>query len=321
MHSLLYALWPGVSFKFGQYTCKSNFFYDFYKSNRLTFKQELTATDNMRKQNVLPNFTKHTKFIPALAVFIALTSVFSSCSVTKPSEYFKTLQQKDTTLKNFVSNDFESKIMKGDKLSIMVSSLSPAEDALFNSAGAGSGTAGTSAAGSFGGYMVEQDGTVMLHRLGKVKAEGYTRREFARQTETLLVPYMKEPIVQVSYLNHKVTVLGAVTSPKVIELPEEQISLIDAIVMSGDMIAGADRKTVTVIREEGTEKKIKHINLENHSVFTSPWYYLKPNDIVVVNADYAKIDKEEKRRNLQTTLSLVASGVSLLIIILDRVIK
>lgn len=275
----------------------------------------------MRKENVLPSFTKHTKFIPAFAVFIALISVFSSCTVTKPSEYFKTLQQKDTTLKNFVSNDFESKIMKGDKLSITVSSLSPAEDALFNSAGVNTGPSQSATSGTFGGYTVQQDGTVMLHRLGKVKAEGYTRREFARQTETLLVPYMKEPIVQVNYLNHKITVLGAVSSPKVIELPEEQISLIDALVMSGDLTAAADRKNLTVIREEGTEKKVKHINLENHSVFTSPWYYLKPNDIVVVSADYAKIDKEEKRRNLQTTLSLVASGVSLLIIILDRVIK
>ena len=132
---------------------------------------------------------------------------------------------------------------------------------------------------------------------------------------------MKDPIVQVSFLNHKVTILGEVNKPQVLSLPEEQISLIDALVLSGDVTPNAKRSAITVIREEGNTKKVKHVNLEDNSLFSSPWYYVKPNDIILVSADNEKYVKEEKRRKLQTNLSLAASGITLLIIILDRVVK
>ena len=62
-----------------------------------------------------------------------------SCKVTQPSSYFKNLK-KDTTLGGSFASDFELKIMKGNRLSIAVRSLSTVEDALFNSAGSGGGS-------------------------------------------------------------------------------------------------------------------------------------------------------------------------------------
>jgi polysaccharide export outer membrane protein len=227
--------------------------------------------------------------------------------------------QKDTILKNFVVNDFELKIVKGDRLSIAVSSMSTIDDAIFNaiaSSGAGAGNAT-----STGGYFVQQDGTVLLHRLGSIKVEGLTRRELSKKIESSLLPYLKDPIVQVNFLNHKLTLLGEVSKPQVLNLPEEQISIIDAIVLSGDITLIGKRNNITVIRENGTEKEVKHINLEDHSIFSSPWYYVKPNDIILVAADTEKYIKTEKRLKLQNTLSLVATGVSLALIILSRVVK
>lgn len=261
------------------------------------------------------------RYITPVFCLSILLSLFNACKITKPSEYFKTLK-KDTTLTNFVTNDFESKIIKGDRLAISASSSSPVEDALFN------GTQGSVSAltpgvsgTSVGGYTVMQDGTVFLHRLGKTAAEGYTRKELARNIETKLLAYMKDPIVQVTYLNHKITILGEVMRPQVLSLPEEQISLIDALVLSGDVTPNAKRSSITVIREEGNTKKVKHVNLEDNSVFSSPWYYVKPNDIIFVAADSERYVKEEKRKKTQTTLALVASASSLFIIILDRLIK
>ena len=258
-------------------------------------------------------------FTPYFICLGMLSIFFSACTVTKQSEYFSTLK-KDTTLTNFITNDFESKIIKGDRLAITASSSSPVEDALFN------GITGTSLGSAIpgtisGGYTVQPDGTVLLHRIGKIPAEGYTRRELIKNIETRLLAYMKDPIVQVSFLNHKVTILGEVNKPQVLSLPEEQISLIDALVLSGDVTPNAKRSAITVIREEGNTKKVKHVNLEDNSLFSSPWYYVKPNDIILVSADNEKYVKEEKRRKLQTNLSLAASGITLLIIILDRVVK
>lgn len=243
---------------------------------------------------------------------------FTSCKVTKPSSYFSNLK-KDTTILSLVSTDFELKIQKGDRLSINVSSLSNVEDALFNSGAPIA--AGVAAGTSAGGYTVQQDGSILLHRLGNTVVAGYTRKELTKLLENKLLAYMKEPIVQVQFLNHKVTVLGEVGSPQVLAMPEEQLSIIDVLVLSGDLTANAKRNNITIIREEGNEKKVKHVNLEDNSIFSSPWYYVKPNDIILVSADTERYVKEENRKKLQTTLSLVASGISLIIIIADRVIK
>jgi len=252
---------------------------------------------------------------------VGLLLIFlSACTVTKQSEYFKPLQLGDTTLKGTIPNNYESKIVKGDKLSIMVSGLSPMEDALFNNGGA---AAGGSAAGgiSTGGYVVDPDGYIYMHRIGKMRVEGFTRRELARQVSEKLTPYIKDPIVQVSYLNHTITVIGEVGKPNILSLPEEQISLLDALVMSGDLTPQAKRTNITIIRDEGNQKKVKHVNMENISIFSSEWYYVKPNDIILVNADLEKTVKDEKRAKLQTSLSLVATVVSLLLVVLSRFIK
>jgi len=241
--------------------------------------------------------------------------IISSCATPRNSYYFKTLR-KDTTISGFISSNYESKIRPGDNLGITITSLNPEENAKFNSAGlivTEKGTVPT--------YMVQPDGTIKLYRFGDFKVEGLTRRQLANKLIPELLPFLKEPLVNVTYLNHRVTVLGEVVTPQVISLQDEQISVIDAIVISGDMRENARRDDVLIIREVNNEKIIKHINLEDHSIFTSPWYYLQPNDIVYVMPDTERTITEEKRRRLQTTLSLVASTVSLLIIILDRIIR
>jgi polysaccharide export outer membrane protein len=132
---------------------------------------------------------------------------------------------------------------------------------------------------------------------------------------------MKDPIVNVGYLNHKVTVMGAVGGPQVMNMPEEQMSIIEVLIKSGDIAKEGLKDKVMIIREEGSDKKVKLLNLEDASVFTSPWFYVKPNDIVFVPQDYDKLDKAEKRANLQTTVSLVLSSVSFLILIIDRIFR
>ncbi len=250
-------------------------------------------------------------------IFIALTIfLLPSCKITRQSQYFEILQKKDTTLTNVVTNNFESKIIVGDRLAISVSSLSLQEDALFN--GNTGSTSATATGATGGGYTVQEDGTIYLHRLGKTQVAGLTRRELAHQIEQKLLLYLKEPIVQVNFLNHRITVIGEVGKPQILQMPEEQISLLDALILSGNPLPEAQKSNITIIRENGNTKQVKHANMEDISIFSSPWYYVKPNDIVLVSSDADKYAKAERRKELQTTLSLAASGISLLIIILTQ---
>ena len=101
-------------------------------------------------------------------------------------------------------------------------------------------------------------------------------------------------------------------------MPEEQLSLIDVLVLSGDVKEDSRRNDIMIIRETGNEKKVKHVNLEDHSIFTSPWYYVQPNDIVIVSPNFERRDKEARRARLQTNVSIIVSTVSLLLIVINR---
>jgi polysaccharide export outer membrane protein len=171
------------------------------------------------------------------------------------------------------------------------------------------------------GFLVEKDGKVLLHRLGYVTAAGLSRKQLELLLQTALLPFLKDPIVHVGYLNHKVTVMGAVGEPQVMNMPQEQMSILEVLVKSGDIQKDGLKNKVMIIREEGSDKKVKVLNLEDASVFSSPWYYVKPNDIVFVPQDYVRLEKVEKRTNLQATVSVVLGAVSFIILILDRIFR
>lgn len=251
-----------------------------------------------------------------LAFSIAILIFFSSCLGTRNSTYFKTLGS-DTAIQSLVNSNFESIIQSKDLLAIVVSSLNSELDGKFNELG----VAKLGDNIQKGGFMVAEDGTVLLHFLGAVKVGGLTRKQLEEKLQKDLLPYMKEPIVTVRYLNKKVTIIGEVTKPQVLPMLEEQMSLLEALVNAGDVSKTGDKKNITIIRESGNQKKVKQVNLEDHAFFQSPWYYLQPNDIVLVNMDKRKYQTEEKRRNLQSSLSMIASVVSLGVILITNVFK
>lgn len=249
-----------------------------------------------------------------VGICIAGLFILSSCSTTRHYSYLKTIQT-DTSISNFVSKDLESRIKPGDRLGITVSSLNPAEDLQFNKAAA------PVVGEADGGFPVEPDGTVQFHRLGRVSVVNMTRRELAAKLENDLLPFMKEPIANVQYLNHKVTVIGAVGNPGIINMPEEQLNIFEVLVKSGDIRTEGMKDKVMIIREVDKDKKVKLVNLEDHAIFTSPWYYLQPDDIVLVNEDYQQKDRTQRNQELRTNLSLIASGISLILIVADRLFR
>jgi len=252
-------------------------------------------------------------------IVIILSGIgLSSCTTTKNTYYFKTLP-KDTSINSTVHKGLESKIRKNDLLSIGISSLNRDEDAVYNAA-ASSGASGSTGNASGSGYLVDMNGNIQLHKLGLLHVEGMTRRELKDKIQKDIQPYLKDPVVNVRYLNHQITVLGEVNNPRVLQMPEEQMSLLEVLVSSGDVSPFARRDNILIIRETGNGKQFKRINLEDHSIFTSEWYYLQPDDVVYVEPNDKKV-KEEKRNKRQQTVSMVLSGVSFAIIILDRIFR
>jgi polysaccharide export outer membrane protein len=272
----------------------------------------------------MPSFT-------FLFFLIGIICTLSSCSSIKTSYYFKSFQR-DTTIETFVNKDLELKIRKGDNIVIQVSSLDQSQDALYNSSASANRTSELLSSLPGGspssvpvpvegppGYKVDSAGNILLHTLGSIHVEGMTLKELQSKLQNDLLAYLKEPIVYAAFANHKVTIFGDVVKPQVLEMPEEPLTLLDALTMSGDIQPNAEIKNVLIIRDSLNNKKFKHINMEEGTIFNSPWYYLQPNDIVYVEPNAKKIDSEARRAKTAQTIAIVSSILTILIIVLDRI--
>jgi polysaccharide export outer membrane protein len=252
------------------------------------------------------------KFYKPLLIILTVTSaLFSSCKIYSPTYYFKDIRN-DTIINGFVNNQLELKIQNNDQLAISIASLSLIEDALYNSREV-DGT-------NKNNFQVSQEGFIYIHKLGKLKVVGLTRKELKILLENELLPYLKDPIVTIHFNNHRVTVLGEGNS-QVIEIFSEKIPLLEVMAKAGGGLPNAQLNNVMIIRESQDTKQVKHLNLENSSILTSPWYFLQPNDIVVIKPNELKSNSEQHRNNNRLTYTTVLSGITFAFLIIDRIFR
>lgn len=247
-------------------------------------------------------------------LIIFITNLLFSCTSSKQIAYFNNQPEGIYDNKTPV---LQQTIIPNDLLSITVSSLNPEASQIFNNPGTSSSpSAGTNARNSVG-YLVEQEGTIQFPLLGKIQAAGLTKTElaeFLRKTledKKLLI----DPIVVINFLNFRVTVLGEVSHPLVVSVPNEKISLLEAIGMAGDLTIFARRDNVLLIREEKGKRLLKRINLNSGDIFNSPFYYLKSNDIVYAEPNKSKVFNSSGFREL---LPLTFSFLTTITLVLYR---
>jgi polysaccharide export outer membrane protein len=243
---------------------------------------------------------------PSASAFLVIALIlFSSCNTAKKMTYFQDVPN-DTTLSNLVSKDFEPIIQKGDLLGITVSSLSPENTAIYN--------APQNAEGPLTGYLVDKEGNIEFIKLGAIHVDGMTRKELKAKLEKDLTSFLAQPVVAIGFLNRHITLMGAV-SPQVLPMPGDNMTLLDALAASGDIGEKGRADNVLVIREKDNSKEFKRLDLTNESVFYSPYFYLKPNDIVYVEP------MKKKQDNTLRIVSYITSGLSIVIFIIDRILK
>jgi polysaccharide biosynthesis/export protein len=247
-----------------------------------------------------------------LYLLVCVSLLSTACVNTKNSTYF--VDQPDAVLEATTAVP-QVIINKNDLLGISVSSLNPNASAVFNTP-----TVSTSATQHQPEYIVNADGNIQFPLLGVIKAEGLTLEQLRAQLEKSLTDkkLLVDPIVTVRHMNFKVTVLGEVSKPTVIDVRNEKISLLEALGLAGDITIYGKKENVLVIREENRKKVIKHLNLNSSELFNSPYYYLRSNDVVYVEANKNKIATSTRTFQL---LPVLLSGLSVAAIIFDRVTR
>jgi polysaccharide export outer membrane protein len=137
------------------------------------------------------------------------------------------------------------------------------------------------------GYLIDSDGFVNLPVIGKIPLGGLTRQQVVNNLEDKLSEYINSPSVSIQILNFKVTVLGDVSQPGTFKIPNERITVLEALGLAGDLNLTGVRSNVLLIREEDGIKKEYRIDLTKSDVFNSPYYFLRQNDVLYVEPNRA----------------------------------
>ncbi|WP_162915811.1 polysaccharide biosynthesis/export family protein [Paraflavitalea soli] len=176
-----------------------------------------------------------------------------------------------------------------------------------------SGTASTAtpAATPGTGYLVNQDGFIQLYKIGMIKAAGMTKKQLADSLAQRYVTLdlLKNPFVEVRFLNYKVTLVGEVAHPGTYSFPTEKINIFEAISLAGDITVFGKRNNVKVVREINGVRQFVELDLSKPDVFGSPYYYLQQNDMVIVDVtkNKAAVNDQVTVRNITVAASILAT--------------
>lgn len=244
------------------------------------------------------------------------SSFFISCATKDEIVYFEnasSLEGKENLL------EYEPVIEPNDVLRINVSSSSINEEIVkpfqmkTQVQQGGSGGGGQDL--SLTGYMVSPEGFIQFPVLGKVKVTGLTRTQVQDKLQEKIVAYVKDPIVDVRIVNFSVTVLGEVGSPGRIQIPDGRVSMPELIAMAGDITYNGRRQNIMVIREVNGVKSVGEIDMTETDLFSSPYFYLKQNDIVYVEPSYRAVKSAGFFTSYQGIISLGTTIISMYLLI------
>jgi len=164
--------------------------------------------------------------------------------------------------------------------------------------------------------LVDEDGNIAYPTFGKLHIAGFTLRQLNDTLRTLLADYVKEPSLNVRFLNYKINVLGEVRNPGTKSFLNQRVTLLDALGMSGDLTDQGRRDNVLVMREENGTIKTYKVDLRKPDFFSSPAYQLQQNDVVYVSPNDVKLKSVKRNPNVDRDLQLTLGFLSLFTVLL-----
>jgi len=141
------------------------------------------------------------------------------------------------------------------------------------------------------GYRVDSRGFIEMPVIGTVRAAGATLEQLRDSVKqrVLATGYLKDVSVQVRYLSFRVTILGEVNNPGTFTIPSQKVNVLEALGLARDVTMYSRRDNILVVREEDGKRSYGRIDLKSKAVFQSPYYQLKPNDILYVEPHRSKV--------------------------------
>jgi len=217
-------------------------------------------------------------------VALLLAMFFASCVPYKKMLYLKDAQMvTENQSANYVNErNVDYKLQPGDNLYIRFINTIDERSAAALAGDIGRTYTSTDAAIYLQSYTLDEDGCIELPLTGKIELKNLTVDGAKEKMQTEINKFVNQTTIIVKLSNFNLTVLGEVARPGMYKVYQSQINLFEAVSMAGNMTNFAKKNEVKIIRQTDTGSEIHIVDMGQADILSSPYYYLKPNDIVYV---------------------------------------
>ena len=236
----------------------------------------------------------------------------TSCNTIKDIAY---LQDISTTTPITLQNPEDIRLEPGDQLSISIHGRDPKVVEIYNMPNVTNATGGSTKAS----YTVNANGQIDMLQFGLIPVAGLTRAELANQIKYRLVSsgVVRDPVVVVDFATMTYSVLGEVAIPGRKPIDRDHMTLLDALAQAGDLTIYGKRNNVLVMRNVNGKQTAYRIDLTNtESVYASPVFNLKQNDIIYVEPNTKRANESVNNANTLRTPTFWFSAITLLTTVL-----
>jgi polysaccharide biosynthesis/export protein len=245
--------------------------------------------------------------IPFYLGFGIILMFLSSCAPVEKLKYVA--DAGPGSIKNDYYNDRSEKtIQPYDYLYIKIFSLDEKTNNIFNERS-------YNVENELISYAVDDKGDIIMPFIGEINVKNLTINEARVKVEKSLGVYLNNISVVVRFVSNKVTILGEVSNPGQHSFYDEKVTVFQALGFAGGSSTYGDLTNVTLVREKDNIIKYFYLDLTKKNIASSEYYYLLPNDILIINPIKAKY-RDLRDYALNLTASILTSIAALLSIIL-----
>ncbi|MTI38351.1 polysaccharide biosynthesis/export family protein, partial [Fulvivirga lutimaris] len=151
------------------------------------------------------------------------------------------------------------------------------------------------------GFILDSEGMLELPYIGKIKLSEKTIAEAETELRKNLLKYFETPVVRVQLLSFQFTILGEVNNEGRYTTYDPNSTIIDAIILAGNLTEFADRSKIKVVRTVDSKAEVVYVNTLREELLQQNGFYLKPNDLIIV----APLQARETRKYILPTYSTV----------------
>lgn len=264
------------------------------------------------------------KIIYAFASLAMMVVMMSGCQNSKQVVYFQNADEVSLAASKML---YDAKIMPKDELTITVSCSNPEAATQFNLAVSevnnttGQRTRMTTNQATMLPYLVDNEGMINFPVVGKLKVGGLTKNECQDLIYNKIRSYFsatENPIVTVRMSSYRVTIMGEVNRPGVVNVATEKMSILEALAQAGDLTIYGLRDNVLIVREDANgEKSMHRVNLNDANIVSSPYYYLQQNDVVYVEPNKTRAKNSDIGTATTFTMSIVSTLMSVASLVIN----